>query len=197
MKRGIIWILEAATIEPRVAVGLIMAVMLALGVVGIATFMGVGALNGASLVGLLNVGFFFFVVTLGLSLPVFAIIAVPKLWIQVWNINEAGIDEYWAHPKIRLTVDPSLIWEFNDATRIVVCGDGVTFDKDARLQHRRVRSLYSWVDVHNAINKERATAHFSPTATNIWQRVNVGALIALAGIFAFWGLAIMSEAQRT
>jgi hypothetical protein len=195
------WIWDAAKVEPRVAVGLFLVGLLSVVVLIIGLIMMVALAGGAGLVAILNVLFLVIIITLGLGLPLFLVVAFPKLFIQIWDIVPEGINEQWAHPRERLNYPPAYIKAFNGTQRIVRMANPAYTGKLGSAEYlpftgRAARSAYSWVDIRVALDKTEAANDFKRKQKNMWEKINVWALVALVGVLAFWGLAIMSEGMK-
>lgn len=197
------YVLRAAAVEPRVALGLGIGGTIA---AVIFLFFTVAALFSGS-IGNFIIGFFILapVLAIGLPLPIAFLIAMPKLWMRIWTVTNPdsggylGIIEEFVNPAERLNYGDEYRWYERGQLRIVrTLYLAIHEEREDLLIQRpmpssRERELYSDIDVFNNKDTRADEQFFEPSKTNLLPKLNVALVVVLICVMSFFGFALATD----
>ena len=188
------WSIRASEFERRVLFGAVLTAFVWLALSLTWAFILLTVWRGAA-VFVLSWSFAVLVMSNGIALPIFVMVAWPGLFRRYWAITPTGIVEKWVNPDIQGSAPYNLPGYRRKLNGHVIIGEFTGFGEgiDGPIPTEREMLLYSTTDVHNATDMRRAEAHFKPVNRIPSLPVRVGALAAIIGMALFMGLAIATD----
>lgn len=194
LREGFAYVIEAAKAERAVAFGAFFTVLAFVLMTGLWAYIGLAVFT-SPLVFIVQTLFLTLVVSGGLSVPIFFVLAWHKLYMREWVVNERGIVERWVNPAQRLGAHPAHLWDYMGSKVLIAAeyadADGV-LHRYAMPAHRE-SVIYTDIDVHNAADKRAVQEFFKPEVSHVNERINQALIVALIIFSLFWSVALVSD----
>lgn len=204
LREWVTYVLEAASVQPRVLGALITSILVFVGLTGFWLFSAIAVAASNSIIAAAVALFFLtLLVSFPVSVPLFILIALPALRVRLITTGPNGTREEWVHPKYFREdngswIAPQWIWRIG---REWVIHYTDWWDKDGNMipmPVRRDHPLLSDVAVTEAGDKRADQVHFSaPQPANMQQRLNQALMFGVIIAALFVALAVFSDSNAT